>query len=140
MASPSLSPSSRILKGEGLIVPQKPRRRTAPYTKPFVKVTAPNQVWCVDFKGHFKTRNGKKTYPLTVTDAFSRFLICCEIVKDPNGREVRKLFESCFIEFGLPEAIRSDTGAPFATLVRSTERGGLNASLVKGQRCVSILE
>lgn len=113
---PAPSTAGRILKRAGLITPQKRRRRTPPYTKPFGKVTAPNQVWCIDFKGHFRTGDGKTIYPLTIMDAFSRYLLRCQIVRAPNALEVWKIFESAFLEFGLPEAIRSDNGPPFASI------------------------
>jgi transposase InsO family protein len=111
----------RILKRRGLV--RQPRRRvhTPPYTRPFGVVTAPNQLWCIDFKGHFKTLDGTRVYPLTLTDAFSRFILRCEVVLDPRTAEVRDILESAFREYGLPEAIRSDNGAPFA----STGPGGL---------------
>jgi hypothetical protein len=75
----------------------------------------------VDFKGHFRTGDGTKVHPLTLTDAFSRYLLRCQILLDPRTAEVRDVFESAFREHGLPVAIRSDNGPPFA----STGVGGL---------------
>lgn len=119
---PSLSTTSRILKREGLIKPRKRRRKTPPYTRPFANVTAPNQVWCIDFKGHFRTGNRQKIYPLTITDAYSRYLLCCEVLVEPKTGPVFEVMEKVFREYGLPEAIRSDNGVPFAT----TGVGGLS--------------
>jgi transposase InsO family protein len=118
---PAASTIGDILKRHDLVKPRRRRRRTPAYTKPFGEVTAPNQLWCVDFKGHFCTGDGEKCYPLTITDAYSRFILRCEIVDDPNGACVREAFESTFREYGLPRAIRSDNGPPFA----STGAGGL---------------
>jgi transposase InsO family protein len=122
-AWPCAATIGRILKRRGLVRPPKRRVHTPPYTRPFGAVTAPNQLWCVDFKGHFKTLDGTRVYPLTLTDAFSRFILRCEVVLDPRTAEVHDILESAFREYGLPEAIRSDNGAPFA----STGPGGLTA-------------
>jgi len=118
---PAPSTIGEVLRRHGLTRKRKRRRHTPPYTQPFGACTAPNQLWCVDFKGWFRTQDGRKCYPLTITDAFSRFVIRCEGVYDPDGKEVREIFESAFTEYGLPDAIRSDNGPPFA----STGAGGL---------------
>jgi len=119
---PSESAMAAILKRRGLIRPRRRRRRRAvPVTQPFAACDHPNAVWCVDFKGWFRTRDGEKCYPLTLIDAYSRYLLRCEVLDEPNGREVQAIFDSAFREFGLPEAIRSDNGPPFA----STGAGGL---------------
>jgi transposase InsO family protein len=81
---PSASTIGRVLKRLGLIHTRKRRRRTPPYTRPFAKCTAPNQLWCIDFKGNFRTGDGSMCYPLTITDAFSRFLVRCQIVGQPD--------------------------------------------------------
>jgi integrase-like protein len=67
------------------------------------------------FKGWFLTGDGRRCYPLTLIDAFSRFLLRCEALLDPDGKHVRSIFDSAFLEFGLPAAIRSDGGPPFAS-------------------------
>ena len=77
---PAASTIGAVLKRSGLVRHRKRRRRTPPYTMPFGQCVAPNQVWCIDFKGHFKYGNGETCYPLTLTDAFSRYLLRCEIV------------------------------------------------------------
>lgn len=120
---PAASTIGEILKRHGLVKRRRRRVHTPPYTKPFAQCSAPNSVWCVDFKGHFKTRDGVRCYPLTIMDAFSRFLIRCEGVLDPDAENVLPIFESAFREFGLPAAIRSDNGPPFA----STGAGGLTS-------------
>jgi transposase InsO family protein len=113
---PSASTVSRILKQNGLIKPRRRRQRTPPYTRPFGKVTAPNQLWCIDFKGHFQCRNGQRIYPLTITDAFSRFILCCEVTTEPKSDRVFRIMRRVFRRYGLPEAIRSDNGVPFASV------------------------
>jgi len=120
-AWPSAATIGRILKRRGLVRAPRRRRRTPPYTRPFAEVTAPNQLWCIDFKGHFDTLDGTTIHPLTITDAFSRVVLRCEVILEPRSAEVRDVLESAFREYGLPEAIRSDNGPPFA----STGPGGL---------------
>jgi putative transposase len=118
VAFPSASAFSCILKRRGL-VPTAIRRRVrgpvAHVEQPFAGCDAPNSVWCVDFKGWFETHDGKKCYPLTITDAFSRQLLRCEALEHPDGKWVASIFDSAFQEFGLPAVIRSDNGVPFAS-------------------------
>jgi putative transposase len=122
---PAQSTIGEVLRRRGLTVPRRLKRvrATQAATQPFANVTGPNATWCVDFKGHFRTQDGLACYPLTVVDAYSRFLIRCECVEDPNGRAVQRIFDGAFSEFGLPAAIRSDNGPPFA----SVGAGGLTA-------------
>jgi len=86
-----------------------------PASRPFLDVAAPNDVWCADFKGWFRTTDGARCDPLTISDAHSRFLIDCRIVA-PTGDGARPRFERAFRAFGLPRAIRTDNGAPFASI------------------------
>jgi hypothetical protein len=72
-------------------------------------------VWCIDFKGWFETGDGVRCHPLTLIDAHSRFLLRCEALLEPDGKHVRSVLDSAFLEFGLPAAIRSDGGPPFAS-------------------------
>jgi transposase InsO family protein len=120
---PSASCIASILKRRGLAVPRRRRRHVVPLTQPFAACDRPNAVWCVDFKGWFRTANGDKCQPLTVIDAYSRLLLRCEAVEAADGQHVRSVFDSAFREYGLPLAIRSDNGPPFA----STGAGGLTA-------------
>jgi putative transposase len=120
---PSASCIADILRRRGLAVPRRRRNRVVPLTQPFAACDRPNAVWCVDFKGWFRTGDGEKCYPLTLIDAHSRYLLRCEGVVDPDGHRVQRIFDSAFREFGLPTAIRSDNGPPFA----STGAGGLTA-------------
>jgi putative transposase len=75
----------------------------------------PNQVWPVDFKGQFKTRDGRYCYPLTVSDHFSRSVLLCKALPSVRTSGAKPAFRRLFREVGLPEAIRSDNGAPFAS-------------------------
>jgi transposase InsO family protein len=113
---PSASAMSAILKRRGMITPRRLRRRQiVPIEQPFAEVLAPNALWCVDFKGWFRMLDRERCYPLTLLDAYSRYLLRCEALLDPDGREVEYIFDSAFREFGLPDAIRSDNGPPFAS-------------------------
>ena len=120
VAWPAPSSMGDLLRREGLSEPRRRRRRAEPASRPFAPVRAPNDLWCIDFKGWFRTRDGTRCDPLTVTDAHSRFLLECRIVP-PTGAGVGPAVEHLMREHGLPRAIRSDNGAPFA----STGAGGL---------------
>lgn len=113
---PSASSVGRLLKSRNLIRSRRRRVKTPFYSKPFSNVTAPNQLWCIDFKGHFRLGDGSKVFPLTITDAFSRYLLCCEALNVPDGPSVYHVMKKVFTRYGVPEAIRSDNGAPFATM------------------------
>src|SRR5918995_7360450 len=82
---------------------------------PLSQGTAPNDLWCVDFKGEFKLGNGRYCYPLTVTDHASRFLLLCEALDSTREQPAITAFERLFRDRGLPIAIRSDNGVPFAS-------------------------
>jgi transposase InsO family protein len=112
------APSTRgvILARHGLTSPRRRRRRVAPWSQPFQRCDGPNAVWCADFKGWFRTRDGQRCDPLTISDAFSRMLLCCQIVPKPDEVHVRPVFERIFQEYGLPLAIRTDNGPPFASV------------------------
>ena len=112
---PATSSIGDLLRREGLAHPRRRRKRTPPYTEPLKHAEAPNQVWCADFKGWFLTQDGVRCDPLTITDANSRYLLRCCAVKKTDGKHVWAVFEAAFREFGLPEAIRTDNGSPFAS-------------------------
>jgi putative transposase len=112
---PAASTVGDLLRREGL---ERPRRRRDPYPRyggPFTRCTAPNDVWCADFKGWFATGSGLRCNPLTVTDAHSRYLLCCRHVDRPDVEHVRPIFEALFARHGLPRAILTDNGPPFAS-------------------------
>ena len=76
---------------------------------------APNDLWCVDFKGEFRLGNSHYCYPLTVTDHASRYLLLCEALESTREATAITAFEQLFLEHGLPLGIRSDNGVPFAS-------------------------
>ena len=111
-----------ILKRAGLVRPRRLRKRAPADSLPFGECAAANQCWSVDFKGDFPTGDGKRCWPLTVSDNFSRYLLLCRSLQRTRTADVRPWFEALFREYGLPYAIRSDNGSPFA----STALGGLS--------------
>src|ERR1043166_8531976 len=119
---PAASSIGELLKREGLIQGRQLRRKTPPYMDPLRHAQAVNQVWCVDFKGWFRYGDGGRCDPFTASDAFSRDLLCCQATDKADGEHVRAVMESTFRKNGLPEAIRSDNGSPFA----SRAPGGLS--------------
>jgi hypothetical protein len=76
---------------------------------------APDDFWTADFKGQFRTGNGLSCYPLTIADLHSRFLLTCHGLLSTQTVTARPVFERAFREYGLPVAIRTDNGVPFAT-------------------------
>ena len=112
---PAASTIGGMVAREGLVISRKKRRRAPPYTEPFAAADTPNRVWCADFKGWFRTADGARIDPLTITDACSRYLVRCQRVEKTNYERVRAIFESAFRECGMPGAIRTDNGAPFAS-------------------------
>lgn len=119
---PAPSTIGAILKRQGLAHPHRARRQAPPYTEPFVGCARPNAVWCADFKGSFPVGNGRRCNPLTISDAYSRYLLRCEALSRTDAGQVQPIFESAFCEYGLPTAIRTDNGPPFATIAA----GGLS--------------
>lgn len=112
---PAASTVGEILKREGLVKTRRKRRQNPVKLYPLSHVQAPNDVWCTDFKGHFTVRNGRRCDPLTITDAHSRYLLECKAVQKTDSEHVKRAFERIFREHGLPNAIRSDNGSPFAS-------------------------
>jgi putative transposase len=104
-----------ILRREGLVRRRTQRRKVGHPGKPSSIVTAPNELWCVDFKGEFKTRDGRYCYPLTVTDSYSRYLLGCQGLLSTETLGAKEVFTRLFKKYGLPAAIRSDNGTPFAS-------------------------
>ena len=112
---PAASSIGCLLSQEGLTHPRRQRRRTPIHSEPLRHAQAPNQVWCADYKGWFYCGDGQRCDPLTISDAFSRYLLRCRAVAKTNGVEAKGVFEAVFREYGLPEAIRTDNGPPFAS-------------------------
>lgn len=118
---PAASTIGSILHRHGLVKERKRRRRGVLSSGPLRHCMLPNDVWSADFKGHFRMGDSRWCYPLTVSDNASRYLLECRGLYHPTEAGVWKPFERIFREYGLPCAIRTDNGSPFA----STALGGL---------------
>lgn len=114
-AWPSRSTVCALLKARGLVASRHRRNRHAHVTSALAPITAVNQTWTTDFKGHFRTGDGAYCYPLTLRDGFSRFVLRCEALRGPTYEATRPQFERAFADYGLPDRIRSDNGGPFAS-------------------------
>lgn len=115
MNLPAASTVGDLFSRSGLTEPRKGcRAHPHPGGSPLV-AEGPNALWSADFKGQFPTGDGVLCYPLTVTDNFSRFLIGCQALPSVRQEGVSPVFTRVFQEFGLPDAIRTDNGSPFAT-------------------------
>ena len=119
---PAESTIGEVLKRAGLTHRRKPRVRTPPYGQPFASIDAANQTWCADFKGWFRTGDGKRCDPLTISDAHSRYLLRCQITPKADTIHVAAIFDAAFRQHGLPLVIHTDNGVPFA----SRAPGGLS--------------
>ena len=116
LVRPAISTAGDLLARRGLVKQRRRRRRYAhPGVVPPV-TAAPNDLWTTDFKGHFRTRDGLYCYPLTVADQHTRYLLACHGLRSTKGSGVRPVFDRLFREYGLPRAIRTDNGIPFATV------------------------
>jgi putative transposase len=113
---PSETTVCEILSRHHLIKKPRRRRLIGHPGKPTSIITAPNQIWSADFKGHFKTRDGRYCYPLTVADGFSRYLLGCQALLTTSCADAKPVFRRLFQEFGLPLRMRTDNGVPFATV------------------------
>ena len=111
---PAKSTVHAVLDRHGLVKRRKRRRYKAKGT-PLLASKRPNGLWCADFKGEFKLGNQQYCYPLTITDYSSRYLLTCEGLASTRSEFAFCVFERVFREFGLPEAIRTDNGTPFAS-------------------------
>lgn len=112
---PAASTIGSVLRRCGLVSHRKPRRWTPPRPTPLSEAAAPNDIWCVDYKGQFRLGDGSYCYPLTITDQFSRYLLACEGMARIAEEQAREVFEDMFRSHGLPSIIRSDNGSPFAS-------------------------
>lgn len=112
---PSRTAVCDILKREGLVRKRRNRRHIGHPGKPSAQILGPNDLWCADFKGQFKTGNGIYCYPLTITDGFSRYLLGCHGLLTTSVSDAQPVFTRVFKEYGLPRRIRTDNGVPFAT-------------------------
>ena len=111
---PAVSTVHAVLDRHGLVKRRKGRRNRATGTA-LSAAREPNALWCADYKGEFMLADRRYCYPLTITDFASRYLIACEALSTTKEAFAFSVFESAFKEFGLPSAIRTDNGVPFAS-------------------------
>jgi transposase InsO family protein len=111
---PACSTIHAILDRHGLVARQR-RSRTKTEGTPLSQGLAPNALWCTDYKGEFMLGDKRYCYPLTVSDHASRYLLLCEAMESVKEQGAFTAFERLFKERGLPHAIRSDNGIPFAS-------------------------
>ena len=112
---PARSTVHAVLDRHGLVAHARRRHRFKAEGTELSQALSPNDLWCTDFKGEFKLGTGRYCYPLTVTDQASRFLLACEALESTKEAPVIRAFVRLFKERGLPSAIRSDNGLPFAS-------------------------
>jgi putative transposase len=111
---PAISTVHAVLDRHGLVHHRRRRRATTAATSRLSRPTEPNALWCADYKGEFMLGDRRYCYPLTITDFASRYLFTCEALLTTQERFAFPVFERAFTEFGLPRAIRTDNGVPFA--------------------------
>jgi putative transposase len=114
VAWPVASTFGEVLKRAGLVKPRRLRRSTPPSEQPFAACNGANDLWCIDYKGDFLVGDGTRCYPLTITDAHTRYLVRCEGFDRIGGELAQPVVESAFREYGVPLRMRSDNGTPFA--------------------------
>lgn len=113
---PAPSTITAVFHRHGLITEQKHSRGfEAGSQVPPLADQSPNETWCTDYKGHFRTRSGPRVYPLTISDACSRFLLALQDAEHESNAATQKVMEPVFREFGLPERMRMDNGHPFGS-------------------------
>jgi putative transposase len=111
---PAISTVHAVLDRHGLVNRPRRKRYKAEGTE-LSRPLKPNELWCADYKGEFMLTDRRYCYPLTVTDAASRFLLSCEALGSTKARYAFPVFERVFKDLGLPNAIRTDNGVPFAS-------------------------
>jgi len=111
---PAISTVHAVLDRHGLVIKRRRRRQRAEGTA-LSASRAPNDLWCTDYKGEFMLADKRYCYPLTITDHESRYLLACEALGSTQEAFAFPVFERVFREFGLPKAIRTDNGVPFAS-------------------------
>jgi putative transposase len=112
---PAISTVHAVLDRHGLVTRGRKGRRYHAQGTTLTRPTQPNDLWCADFKGEFMLADRRYCYPLTVTDFASRYLLCCDALETTREDYAFTVFERAFKDFGLPLAIRTDNGVPFAS-------------------------
>jgi len=112
---PAVSTLQAILDRHGCVTHRRKRTHHQAVGTHLRVAKEPNDLWCADYKGHFRMKNKEYCYPLTISDQVSRYVLSCEGLERPKMDPSFRVFERTFREYGLPEAIRTDNGAPFYT-------------------------
>lgn len=112
---PAPSTVGALFKRHGLVRPKRRRPQPGHPGRPTSPILAPNDVWTADFKGHFALGSGLRCHPLTIVDGYSRFLLACDALRHPTTEGAKAVFTRVFQEYGLPDRLRTDNGAPFAS-------------------------
>jgi putative transposase len=121
-ATPSIATIVRILKRAGVVRARQRRRPLSVVDRaPSATATAANDIWTIDFKGWWRTQDGSRCEPLTVRDAYSRYVLSAAVLTATTGRQVQAELVRLFKKHGLPRAIQSDNGSPF---ISTRARGG----------------
>jgi putative transposase len=112
---PAISTVHAVLDRYGLVTRGRRRNHYKAEGTGLSRPDHPNDLWCTDYKGEFMLADLRYCYPLTITDFASRYLLCCEALETTKESYAFTVFERAFKDFGLPRAIRSDNGVPFAS-------------------------
>lgn len=120
--TPSRATIARLLERFGRVRRKQVKRVSVVEQAPSVLVNKPNALWTVDFKGWWKTSDGSRCEPLTIRDAFSRYVLLAKAMPSTRAALVREHFEALFARYGLPTVIQCDNGSPF---ICTEARGGL---------------
>lgn len=113
---PADSTAGEILKRAGLVKARERRRHIPPDPRALVESSGPGESWSADFKGDFRLGDGRRCYPLTITDNYSRYVLQCRGLSRTTTEAVKPWFEWVFREYGLPKTVRTDNGPPFASM------------------------
>jgi transposase InsO family protein len=116
LAWPRRSTACDLLKAHGAVPDRRRHPRIVAHPTALAPIPHANATWTTDFKGEFRTGDGRYCYPLTLRDGFSRFVLRCDALLGRTYDATRRCFERAFAEHGLPERMRSDNGGPFASI------------------------
>src|SRR6202165_1426266 len=115
IALPAISTVHAVLDRHGLVTRGRRRNHYKAEGTGLSRPDHPNDLWCADYKGEFMLADRRYCYPLTITDFASRYLLCCEALETTQERYAVTVFDRAFKALGLPKAIRTDNGVPFAS-------------------------
>jgi transposase InsO family protein len=121
--TPSVATIARVLRRFGKVRQRSRFRRLSIVERaPSIQASACNDIWTADFKGWWQARDGERCEPLTVRDAYSRYILAIKVLKSPSMDSTRAVFEQLFRRYGVPRYIQCDNGGPF---IHVGARGGL---------------